>query len=135
MKGKKPTNKPVVPSPECPVCGLASEAEGQYCPSCAKTHQQIIDIVLHRSIMIRYARIYFYDAVSLYRLWLLAGRRQRLLRRANLIADWLYKNKYKKAKKKRYQDLHLLFVEFVASPLISQAEKKLEEMVKLLEKY
>ena len=134
MKGKKPTSKPIVPSPECRVCGLASEAEGQLCPSCTATHQELIDLVVKRSVMIRYARMYFYDAVCLYRLWLIEKRQQRMFKRARIIARWLDRNKRNKAVKKRYQDLHLRFVEFVESPFTLQAEKKVEEMLELLKK-
>ena len=134
MKGKKLTSKPKVQSPECRVCGLASEAEGKFCPSCAVMHQETIDLVVKRSVMIRYARMYFYDAVCLYRLWLIENRRQRMFKRAKIIAGWLDRNKRNKAVKRRYQDLHLRFVEFVESPFTLQAEKKVEEMFELLKK-
>lgn len=133
MKGKKPTNKPKVQSPECRVCGMASEAEGQLCPSCAVMHQELIDLVVKRSIMIRYARMYFYDAVCLYRLWLIEKRWQRVHRRAKVIDEWFGKNRRNKAEEERFWKLHWMFAEYLLSPLISQAEAKVEEMFKLLE--
>ena len=130
MKSKKPTSKPIVPSPECRVCGLASEAEGQSCPSCMVMHQELIDLAVKRAAMIRYAPFYFCEVISFYRNWLRENRRQRALKRAKIIAEWLDKNKRNKA----YQDIHLRFIEFLESRLISQAEAKVEEMSKILEK-
>ena len=134
MKRKKPTDKPVVPPPECPVCGQTSEAEGQLCPSCMVMHQELVEIILKRSAMIRYARMYFYDAVCLYRLWLIENRRQKVHRRAKVIDEWFGKNRHNKAEEERFWELHWMFAEYLLSPLISQAEKKVEEMFEILEK-
>ncbi len=113
---------------------MESEAEGQLCPSCVVMHQELIDLAVKRSFMIRYAPLYFCEVISLYRNWLRENRRQRALKRAKIIAEWLDKNKRNKAKKKRYQDIHLRFIEFLESRLISQAEAKVEEMFEILEK-
>lgn len=75
----------------------------------------------------------FYDAISLYRIWLHENRWRRLLKRANVIAHWLDRNKHNKAKKEKYRDLHGMFVEFVTSTLISDAEERVEEMFGVLE--
>ena len=132
MKRKKPASKSI--SPECPGCGLAPEAEGKFCHSCAVIHDELVDIALKRSVMIRYARMHFYDAICIYRLWLLDNRRKRLFQRVNVIADWLDRNKRNKAEKKGYEELHLLFLEFLSVRLVSLGEKKLEEMFKVLER-
>jgi hypothetical protein len=136
MKRKKPKSKPgpVAQSPECPACGLASEAEGQICHSCAVVYQEIIDLALKRSAMIRYAPFHFYEVICLYRIWQRNNRRQRVLKRAEVIDHWFGINRHKKSEKKRFWALHMMFTEFLASTLISQAEEKVEEMFKMLER-
>lgn len=56
-----------------------------------------------------------------------------MLKRADVIADWLDGNKHNKAKKQKYRDLHVMFLEFLALFPTSQAEEKVEEMLKVLE--
>ena len=133
MKGKKPPNKLKVQPPECRVCGLQSKAEGQFCTSCEATHQELVALAVKRSLVIRYAPLYFYEAICLYQNWLRENKWLRVLRRARVIAEWLDKNKHNKTRRRRYQELHLLFVEFVSSFLTSHAEKKLEEMEEIFE--
>lgn len=121
------------PMSKCPNCALPSETHDKLCHSCTAIFQGFVELTLKRSIMIRYAPLYFYDAICLYRSWLNENRWKRLLKRARVIADWLDRNKRNKAQKKKYQDLHVMFVEFLASPFTSQAEEQVEEMFKMLE--
>ena len=130
MKKKRSKSKP---APECPNCALPSETKDQFCTSCAGIFQEIIEITLKRSIMIRYAPIYFYDAISLYRLWQIDSRRQRVLIRAKIIDKWFGENRHNKAEEEKFWKLHWMFAEFLASVFISDAEEKLEEMLKVLE--
>lgn len=136
MKKKKPKSKPcpIAQSPQCRVCGLASEAEGQFCHSCLVIHQDLVDLIFKRSAMIRYAPLHYCDAVSLYELWLRENRRQRVLNGATVIDAWFGRNRHNKAEEKRFWELYILFTEFLNSILISQAEERLEEMFKVLER-
>lgn len=132
MEKKKSRSKSKL-THKCPNCGDVSETKDQFCNSCEVIHQVIIDVLLHRLRSIRYKPLYFYDGVCLYRLWQIGSRRQRVLKRAGVIADWLDRNKHNKAQKEKYRDLHVMFIEFVASFPSSQAEKKVGEMLRVLE--
>ena len=108
--------------------------DGQPCQSCTQIHQDLVDIVFNRLVMIRYAPIYFYDATSLYRLWLLHNRWLKVRWRAKVIDDWFGRNRHNEAEKERFLELHLLFTEYVYTPLITEAEEKVDEMFRILER-
>lgn len=136
MQAMEPTNVPedIIEDAACPNCGLASETNDQFCDSCSVEYQQIIDIVLKRLRICRRAPLYFLEAVCLYRNWRREHRRQRVLNRALLIDAWVGRNRHNEAEEERFWELHTLFTEFLCSALISQAEEKLEEMFKVLER-
>ena len=143
MKKKKPGSKPVpiAQSPTCPNCGHASEKTDVFCASCESTYQAIIELLLKRARMIRYAPFHFYDAVCLYSMWQVASRRERVIQRGHIINKWFGQNRqaikmYNTKRQRKFLKLHAMFTDFLTPPIIiSEAEKKLEAMFEVLEKY
>ena len=142
MKKKKPTSKPVPidQSPTCPNCGHPSEKTDVFCACCESTYQSIISIILTNSIMIRYAPLHFANAISLYRLWQIASRQERVMQKGYIIDKWFGQNKQaiqmdNTKRQEEFFKLHDMFTDFVTRPaLLSQAEEKLEAMFKILER-
>ena len=142
MKKKKPKSKPVpiAQSPTCPNCGHASEKTDVFCASCESTYQSIIELLLKRAKMVRYAPRYFINAIALYCLWQLASRRERVVQRGHIIDKWFGQNKQaiqmdNTKRQREFIKLHDMFTDFVmCSTLISEAEEKLEAMFKILER-
>ena len=142
MKKKKPESKPVpiAQSPTCPNCGHASEKADVFCASCESIYQAIIEILLKRARMIRYAPFYFYDAVCLYSMWQVASRRERVIQKGHIINKWFGQNRQaiqmdNTKRQREFIKLHDMFTDFVMhTALLSQAEEKLEAMFKILER-
>jgi hypothetical protein len=74
-------------------------------------------------------------------MWLLDNRRKRVINRGHIIDKWFGQNKQaiymdNTKRQRKFLKLHAMFTDFVTRPtLISQAEKKLEAMFEVLEKY
>jgi cytidylate kinase len=91
--------------------------------------------------MIRYAPLHFFNAINLYILWQLASRGERVIQRGHIINKWFGQNRqaikmHNTKRQRKFLKLHAMFTDFVTPPIIiSEAEKKLEAMFEVLEKY
>ena len=142
MKRKKTKSKPdsTVQSLICPNCEHESEVKDQFCGSCETTYQAIIELLLKRAKMMRYAPIYFIDAIALYILWQLASRRERVINRGYIIDKWFGQNRSaihmdNTKRQREFIKLHDMFTDFVMrTALLSEAEEKLEAMFKIIKR-
>ena len=142
MKKKNPKSKsdPIDQSPICPNCEHESEKADVFCASCESTYQAIINMLLTNSIMIRYAPLRFLNTMALYRLWQIASRLERVIKRGHIINKWFGQNRKaiymdNTKQQEKFLKLHAMFTDFVTQPaLLSEREEKLEPMLKILEK-
>lgn len=84
--------------------------------------------------MIGIHRLFYIEAESLYKLWLVECRRQKVIGKLDNINHWLRANMHDKSLRKTVLAVNVLFSQVIQTPamILSDVEKKLDEMHKLI---